>query len=193
MSIEILAIGAIVTFAIKTAFNMALAYAAYWIASQFAGDIDQDMPKMSSYPVQSSMKGIPKQKVYGTDRIAGNVIWMAPMIAYTTEHDSGVGKGGGEVAPSYETHYRRSFLIALGEGPANCIRAWAGKDEITLDAFTWFNGSDNSGIKELTGEDYGEYKHLACAFFDEYDLGNTEIIPNFTFEISKKNKIKKIS
>jgi len=49
------------------------------------------MPKVGSYPVQSSCKGIPVPKIYGTCRVAGNIIWMGPTQTITTKHTEGGG------------------------------------------------------------------------------------------------------
>jgi hypothetical protein len=138
---------------------------------------------ITDYGVQNSAKGIPIPKVYGTRPIAGNVIWMGDLHPYTVEHE-GQGKGGGDAGAYDETRYRRSFLIALCYGPASCLRAWKGKVEIPLTDFTWFTGQNNSGIGALIDEDYAEYRNVACAYFDEYDLGGYSGLPNFTFEVS---------
>jgi hypothetical protein len=164
-------------------FNLAVAYGAYWVASQFASPMKNKMPTISTYPLQQSMKAAPIAKCYGSDRVAGNVIWLGPSHPYTVEHDSGGGKGGGNEAKTEETRYRRSFLISVVEGTADCARAWKGKDEIPLTDFTWFDGNDNAGVRALHDELYGHYRWNALAWFDEYDLGNIDVIPNFTFEL----------
>jgi hypothetical protein len=166
-------------------FNLALAYGAYWVASQFAKPGKNKMPTISTYPLQQSMKATPIQKVLGSDRVAGNIIWLGDLHPYTVEHDSG-GKGGGGGEKVEETRYRRSFLINVAEGIAEVSRCWKGKKEISTSKFTWFNGDNNVGVKALTGELYGDYKNNAMAFFDEYDLGNMEMIPNFVFELCTK-------
>jgi len=144
-----------------------------------------DMPTMAGYPVQRTNKGTPLAIVYGTERIAGNVIWMGPLQPYTIKHKSGGGKGGGGGSTMRETAYRRSFLISLCSGTAKIIRAWQGKTEIVVSSFTRFDGFDNQGISALTGEDFSDYKHECCAFFTDWDLGSTQQIPNFVFEVSQ--------
>ena len=85
---------------------------------------------------------------------------------------------------SEETRYRKSFLLGICEGPANICKAWKGKKEILIAEFTIFTGATNVGIAALTGVDFSNYPNLCCAFFDEYELGHTEQIPNFNFEVS---------
>ncbi|GAI95985.1 unnamed protein product, partial [marine sediment metagenome] len=82
------------------------------------------------------------------------------------------------------TRYKRSFLIGLCEGPASVLRAWKGKKEIPLNDFTIFDGNNNTGMNIIIGKEFANYKNLCCVFFDEYDLGNQDVLPNFQFEVS---------
>ena len=177
-----------VAFMFSTALAVGVAYAAYWLAGLFFSDDAIEAPKYNNYPIQTAMKGGPVIKVYGTERIAGNVIWLGILHPYTVRHEAGGGGGKGGEGESgtdvEETRYRRSFLLAICEGPAVILRAWKGKEEISVGSFTWFDGDNNSGIRALTGEDYGDWPNLCCAFFDEYELGNSEALPNITFEVA---------
>jgi len=167
----------------------------------FGPDPENSMPPMSHYPVQTASKGPPIPVMYGTARMAGNVIWMGPLHTYKIEQDG--GKGGPE-APS-QTGYYRSFCIALCEGKRNVLRVWQGKDEIAIGGtlsqqcvaiivgqggitqeLTIFPGDGvNYGLSDLIGEEFADYRHTLCAFFDSWDLGMTDMIPNFTFEVSQ--------
>ena len=152
----------------------------------FPADNDApDMPRAASYPVQQSCAGNPIAVVYGTDRLAGNVVWMGPLVTIAIEQDSGGGKAGGSSGPSSTTIvYRRSFLIAVCHGPVELGRVWRGKEEIDITALTWFEGFNNEGIELLTGDEFTKYRHVACAFFEDYFLGQTQTIPNFVFEVN---------
>lgn len=155
----------------------------------FPTENETDMPTVSNFPIQRSDKGTPIQVVYGTRKIAGNIIWLGPLTPYTVEHSSG-GKGGGGSATTTETRYKRSFLICLCHGPAETLKAWASKEEISINSYTLFDGSDNgSGINVLTGEDYSYYKGMCCVFFNQYDLGNGGQFPNFTFEVASGKEL----
>lgn len=149
----------------------------------FPTDSESEMPPIHDYPVQSSAIGIPITIVYGTTRVAGNILWISDLVAYQIKHSSGGGKGGGGEQASYETRYRRSFLIAICEGPALILRAWKGKTEIEITEFTTYTGDGNSGISTLIGENYAEYSNLCLAYFEDYELGNSQTIPNFVFEV----------
>lgn len=142
-----------------------------------------EMPKLDQYPIQSSCKGLPVPKTYGTVKIAGNIIWMGEEHPYTVKQSSSGGKGGGDEQTTVETRYRRSFLIAICEGSASVIRAWKGKDEIDISDFTTYYGFNNTGISDVIGEDFAEYKNTMCVYFEEYNLGNSQAIPNFVFEV----------
>lgn len=151
----------------------------------FPTDYDTEMPAVHDYPVQNSAIGIPISIVFGTTRVAGNIIWMGDLTPYQIKHSSGGGgKGGGDEQKSYETRYRRSFLIAICEGPATISKAWKGKKEISLTEFTSYDGDNNSGISTLIGENYAEYSNLCLAYFEDYELGNSQRIPNFVFEVN---------
>jgi hypothetical protein len=145
-----------------------------------------DMPQMGNYPVQVAQKGNPTPIVFGTVRVAGNIVWMGDIRVRTIKHkigESGGGLfGGGDDIYFTETRYHRSFLIAVCEGPATIISALKGKEDEPLTEFTWLDGN-GSDASVHTDEDFSVYPNLACAFFDDYDLGNTQAIPNFVFEV----------
>ena len=117
----------------------AIGMSAGFFAGSYAGnmifptDYETDMPPVHDYPVQTSAAGIPIAIVKGTPPpIAGNIIWMSKLESYQVKHSSGGGKGGGGEQATYETKYRRSFLISICEGPAIIYKARKGKTEISL-------------------------------------------------------------
>jgi hypothetical protein len=154
------------------------------------------MPAAAQYPTQQAMKGQSIPIGYGTNRVAGNMIWLGDLQTYTVEQG---GKGGG---PEVEqTMYYRSFCFALCEGERHVLRGWAGKHEIAIgpsysyegeavsidegkvrSAFggaiqqevTIFEGDGvNSGLADLIGEDYVEgYKDLPDFADSELYLGS---------------------
>lgn len=145
-------------------------------------DFKSEMPPVHDYPVQSSAIGTPIPIVLGTTRLAGNVIYMGDQQAYYIKHKSG-GKGGGEEQVSYEVKYKRSFILAICEGPATILRAWKGKKEIDITDFTIYDGDDNSGISTLIGKNYAEYSNICLAYFEDSELGNSGTLPNYVFEV----------
>jgi len=173
---------------------MALGYAFFGpvggIAGAYAGsvlfpiDYETSMPTVHDMPIQSSAIGIPISLVYGTTKRAGNIIYLGPFQSYQVKHSASGGKGGEDEQTQIEIRYRRSFLISICEGPATIGRAWKGKEEIPISDFTSFDGIDNRGISTLIGEDYAKYSNLCLAYFEDYELGNSQAIPNFSFEVS---------
>jgi archaellum component FlaG (FlaF/FlaG flagellin family) len=101
---------------------------------------------------------------------------------------------------SYTTIWRRSFLVEVCEGPADVLRIWKGKTLIydvnntdldDLDNITIFRGDGITTPDSLiTGKNpddiYSKYTNKCCIFFDNYDLGQSGVIPNFTFEVTKE-------
>lgn len=97
------------------------------------------------------------------------------------------------------TKYRRSFLIGICEGPAIVLRIWKDKhliydvDDVNLDdlgKITLFMGDGVTSPYDLvTSENpedvFSDYKNLCCAFFEQYELGQGGLIPNFVFEVER--------
>ena len=147
------------------------------------------LPRTGEYPIQGAYYGTPIPIVYGTCRLAGNVIWIGDLITVNTKHSAGGGGknlfGGGGGEEYVVTTYKRSFLIAVCEGRTNIVRVWSGKDEIDLDRLVWYSGGNNTGLSAIIGEDYAEYKDVSCAYFEEYNLGPSQAMPNFIFEVTQ--------
>jgi hypothetical protein len=167
---------------------MAGTYLGYALFPQAAGAIS--MPKVSSYPTQGTYVGSCVPVVLGTARIAGNLVNLGPAIPYTVTHKAEGGKGGmfgGSAPEAEETRYRRSFFIALCHGEATITKAWKGKEEIPLSSFTTFTGDGNSGLSIVIGDQYAKYAKVCGAYFDSYDVGNTDAVPQFTFLVSSNS------
>ena len=169
--------GTFVALAWSIAVNVAIAYGAAWVAGQIAGKPKSSAPSFGNYPFQHSEKGGCVPRLLGTLEIASNVIWMGDQNVYEKKVH----------VPHQKEHvrvmtYYKSFLLCLGEGPMEILKCWKGSTEIPLSDFTQFTGANNSGIKDLTGEDFGEYQNDCLAYFHLYDTGVSPTIPNFTFE-----------
>ena len=100
-----------------------------WVAGTLAGGLlfqpkFPDGPRLQDLSVQNSSFGNPIPRVYGTYRIAGNVIWAADLVEHA--HQSGGGKGGGGGGGQTTYTYSCSFAISICEGPIQGIRKiWA--------------------------------------------------------------------
>lgn len=100
-------------------------------------------------------------RVFGTCRVAGFIVTAGESHSYVIKDPL----LNGSVLPGIR--YRKSFLIGICANPATVLRMWKGKEEVDL-----------KEAEIITGED-----GILCARFDEYELGNSDRIPNFTFEV----------
>jgi hypothetical protein len=154
-----------------------------------------DGPRLSDLTVQSSAYGQPIPIPYGTDRIAGNLIWAQKIQEHATEEG---GKGG----PTYTTYsYSCSFAVGICEGPVSGIlRIWAdglliydrspnATGEVVgfqANSLKIYLGTESQlsdpTIQAIEG-DTPAYRGLAYAVFTDLQLekfGNR--IPSLTFE-----------
>lgn len=90
--------------------------------------------QVATLQVTAAAKGEPIPIVYGTQRIAGTVIWYGNL----RRHERGGGKKGGDAGDkkgeqSAEVGYTASFAIALCEGPIDGVeQIWQNKDAIDM-------------------------------------------------------------
>lgn len=81
-------------------------------------------PRITDLKVQSSAYGNLIPIVYGTVRLAGNIIWAPPLIE--TRHEENVGGKGGPEQTQVTYTYAAHFAVSLCEGPIVGIRkVWA--------------------------------------------------------------------
>jgi hypothetical protein len=86
-------------------------------------------PQLGDLTVQSSAYGTPIPLIYGTARVAGNIIW-SPGIKARKQRQR-LGKGGGRSSTTYR--YSASFAVAFGEGPGKIVKLWF-DDKVGYDA-----------------------------------------------------------
>lgn len=82
-------------------------------------------PRLQDLQIQSSAEGASIATVYGSGRIAGNIIWGKPIQEHRhKEKSGGKGGGGGQTVVSYT--YTADFAVGLCEGPISAVRKlWA--------------------------------------------------------------------
>ena len=171
--------------------------------------------KQTTVQVQQSAYGIPIPVVYGTNRIAGNLVWFANFTpAAQTTTSGGKGMGGSSTNTTYT--YTASCIMALCEGTiAGIGNVWKDKEQSSLSALglTLFTGSPTQSVWSfMTGysnsttwaEDQAigmtnyssppsfvsqaiNYSGTAYLGAAAYDLGNGAQIPNHNFEIQGLN------
>ena len=151
-------------------------------------------PRLSDLKLQASGYGRPIPIVYGTKRIAGNVIWKTDL----TEHSQTTGGKGGPEVTSYT--YSASFAVQICEGPiADIKKVWADGRvvldrtpgaEPTVFPFTTYLGTETQDadptMQGILGVDnVPAYRGTAYVVFDDIDLAAFgQRIPNLEFEVA---------
>lgn len=168
--------------------------------------------KIASIQIQTSSYGLAIPVIYGTQRVAANLLWFGSFepIAHTEKTSSG-GKGIGKVTSKNTTYtYTAAAIMGVCEGAIAGVGAvWKDKDKTTLAALglTVFTGTPTQSVWSfLSGynvsgnwpreQAYG-YAGQSAAFTDQainysgtaylaasaYDLGSDAAIPNHSFEV----------
>ncbi|HEY3919461.1 MAG TPA: phage tail protein [Stellaceae bacterium] len=160
----------------------------------------QQQPAISGLQIQTSAYGKVIPLVYGTTRIAPNLIWYGDFLA--TPHSSGssggggkggvTGGGGGKGGGSSSTTYTYSAAVALGlcEGPIAGIGAvWASQSETSLAALGLgvYIGSYPQPpwnyLSSVHPDQALAYCGTAYAVAPGYQLDSSAQLPNHNFEI----------
>lgn len=172
----------------------------------------QEGPRLADLRAQTATYGNVIPKVYGTMRLAGNVIWSTDIKEVksektTTQTSSGGGKGGGggktttsQTTVTYE--YFVTLAIAICEGEIDeVIRVWADSKVLTEDTLSAAQGKynvhhgsedqmvDDIMAKYLAAGTIPAYRGMAYVVIEDFPLaeyGNR--IPNFTFEVRRSVK-----
>ena len=167
----------------------------------------QEGPRLADLRAQTAIYGNMIPKIYGTTRLAGNVIWSTDLKEVrvettSTQTSSGGGKGGGggsvttsQTSITYE--YFVTLAIAICEGPIDeVIRVWADSKVLTEDVLSSSQGKYNVHLgtedqmvddimaKYLTAGTIPAYRGTAYVVIEDFPLGAYgNRIPNFTFEV----------
>ncbi|KAB0679940.1 baseplate multidomain protein megatron [Aureimonas leprariae] len=91
-------------------------------------------PRLAAARIQEADEGAGVARLYGTARIAGQMIWTTRFEEEKdTERQGGKGGGGEQTVTTYS--YFGNVAIGLCEGPIACIRrVWADGEELDLTA-----------------------------------------------------------
>lgn len=160
----------------------------------------QEGARLGDLSVTSSAFGAVRPIGYGKIRVAGNVIWAAPIREQKATQNQG-GKGGPQVSSTTYSYYG-TFALALCEGPAAAVlRIWAdsklvydatsGSDTIKKPGFNFrfYPGDENQVADSIIEADKGVgnvpgYRGTCYLVFDDIplaDYGNR--LPNITAEV----------
>lgn len=154
--------------------------------------------RLEELAVQTSTYGKVIPKLWGSMRLAGNVIWSRPMKeTVTTTTVSGGGKGGGATrskSTSNDYSYYVTLAVAICEGEITRLdRVWADAKLLDLSQGTYrlYRGTDTQMPDPLIESFHGvgttpAYRGMAYVVIEDFPLaefGNR--IPNFTFEVTR--------
>ena len=162
----------------------------------------QQQPALSGLQIQTSTYGKVIPLVYGTTRIAPNLIWYGDFVA--TPHNSGssggggkggvVGGGGGKGGGSGGTTtytYTASIALGLCEGPiAGVGTVWASKTETSLAALGLgiFSGTYGqapwSYLSSIHPDQALGYSGTAYVAAAGYQLDDSAQLPNHNMEVA---------
>jgi hypothetical protein len=154
---------------------------------------DQAKPTPGTLSVQTSTYGITIPVLYGTRRLAGNIIWYGDFTPILHEEEQPGGKGGGGGATTYNYTYTVGLAIGLCIGTATVIKIWAGDTVIydVIGGITLPPGIILYDGTQVTPDSYVSgfvprapvLKGLCYVVMQDYDLGTSTTLPNFTFEV----------
>lgn len=154
-------------------------------------------PRLSDLAAQTSSYGKQIPKLFGTNRVAGNVIWA-------TDLKETASSSGGKGSPSITTYsYSASFAVALSArsiasvrriwADGNLLRGAAGDWKSTLGAFRLYLGTEGQPLDPLIAAAEGisqtpAYQGMAYAVFEQLVLDNFgRRVPSLTFEVVADN------
>ncbi|MDG3442450.1 phage tail protein, partial [Nitrospirillum amazonense] len=137
-----------------------------------------------SLQVQTSSAGVPKPILWGTRRLAPNLVWYGNF--QSREASSGGGKSG-DSGGNYT--YSCAVIMALCEGPTATIgRVWADKEDTNLAKLnlTYMQGQDGqlpvTAIFTSAPDEARAYPFTAYVGTATYALGSSPNLPNHNFE-----------
>jgi len=150
---------------------------------------EADQPQPSGLQIMSSQYGTPIPVLYGQRRIPGNLIWYGNFRAVKVEIEAGKGMGGQEAGFYYL--YSCSFALGLCMGEADVLKCWANNKEVDSNKYTVYTGTQIAADAHMSakltalGKRVPVWKNLCYVVFDNYSLGQSPTLPNFTFEVSR--------
>lgn len=154
--------------------------------------ISTEAPKVSGLRIQTSAIGKAIPIVYGTARIAPNIIWYDDFIAIPiTTTSGGGGKGGGGVQQSNTTYaYFASIIFGMCEGVVVDINQVIKDKKILSPAqtgLTVFTGTQSQAAWGYLSTYHPDkaipYSGTAYAAASSFNLADTGQLSNMSFEI----------
>ncbi|HTV89612.1 MAG TPA: hypothetical protein VME41_11410, partial [Stellaceae bacterium] len=145
-------------------------------------------PDYTGLQIQTAVNTLPIPIVWGTSKLAPNVVWYNDFRTY---YDGSSGKGGlFSSGNSNETTYSASIIMALCEGTIQGInKIWKGQSLYTLSGLglTLFTGSTPQAPWSYVASTYPSqalgYEGTAYVCAANYGLGDDATLDNHNFEV----------
>jgi hypothetical protein len=148
-------------------------------------------PRLENSRILSSSEGAPIPRVYGRNRISGQIVWATRFEEVASTEKRG-GKGTGNSTSTTTFAYFANFAVGICEGPVSGIRrVWADGKELDLTSveFRFYNGNESQEADPLIEAKQGigrapAYRGTAYIVFEGMpleDYGNR--IPQLSFEV----------
>lgn len=159
---------------------------------------DKITGKLSELSIQTSTYNKIIPNIYGTNKIAGNIIWMDEVKEVQNNYQTSiqVSKGNTIKQNNTEYFYFLNFAIAICANEIKEIKnIWANGDLLKLDKFQFrvYNGTESQLqdplIKNINPKTPA-FKGITYLVFENFPLssfGNR--IPNFIFEVVRKDEL----
>lgn len=146
--------------------------------------------KISDFTVATASYGGAVPVVYGTSRLAGNVIYYDDFTAHEHKETQRTGKGGKSKSVSITYTYTVAVILGLCEGPIHSIgKVWLGKDVYQYPSdqigMTLYDGSQKTPWPYVKGKHPDKaltYENLAY-MAGVIDLGDSGSMPDYNFEV----------
>lgn len=146
--------------------------------------------KISDFTVATASYGGAVPVVYGTSRLAGNVIYYDDFTAHEHRETQRTGKGGKSKSVSITYTYTVAVILGLCEGPIHSIgKVWLGKDVYQYPSdqigMTLYDGSQKAPWPYVQGKHPDKaltYENLAY-MAGVIDLGDSGSMPDYNFEV----------
>ena len=146
----------------------------------------QAKPIPQALQIQTAAYGIPITVLYGTRRIAGNLCGYWDFTKHEREEG---GKGGAQVT-GYTYSVSLVFALCVGPTPMTVTKIWAGQMLLKPEQWRYCDGTQTTPDSYIASKVSRApvWKGLCYVILENYDLGASTALPNFTYEVQAAGK-----
>ena len=161
---------------------------------------DKISGKLSEISLQTSTYNKIIPIVYGTNKLAGNIIWLGDIQEVSNDNTTTIkiGKGQKIKQTSIDYFYYLSFAVVICKGEIYKLNnVWADTTLLDLSKYQYrfYKGTNDqqpdSLIEAINGVGKtSAYRDIYYIIFENFPLSEfNNRIPNFLFEVTRKNEI----